>query len=113
MLMRVGDATIVADQVETAFERAARRRGLLGRDSLAPDAALIIAPCNAVHTFFMRFAIDVVFVARDGSVVKVKRAVGPARMAASPGAFATVEFAAGAADRAGLAPGDVLALVMK
>lgn len=109
--MRVGDAAIVARHVEAAVDSASRRRGLLGRDSLPADAALIIAPCSAVHTFFMRFPIDVVFVRRDGAVVKVRHTLGPSRMTAAPGAFATIELAAGAAARVGLEPGDLLTLV--
>jgi uncharacterized protein len=50
-----------------ADTRAARRRGLLGRDDL--DGALMIAPCRSVHTIAMRFAIDVAYVDRDGSVI--------------------------------------------
>ena len=58
--------TTVASAVEIADTSATRRRGLLGRDGLDPSAALIIVPCSSVHTFFMRFAIDVVFVDRGG-----------------------------------------------
>jgi uncharacterized membrane protein (UPF0127 family) len=97
--------TIIADRIEAALEGAVRRRGLLGRDSLDPSVAFIIAPCPAVHTFFMRFAIDLVFVARDGRVLKVRSNVGPWRIAFSFGAFATIEMAAGSIDRTGMAPG--------
>ncbi len=109
-LVRAIDGKVVADRVEAAFESATRRRGLLGRDGLAPGAALIIAPCNAVHTFFMRFPIDVVFVARGGAVVKIAHDVAAWRMRAAPTAYATIEFAAGAAAKAGLAVGDTLSL---
>ena len=85
----------VATTVETAFDSATRRRGLLGRDGLAEGHALVLAPCNAVHTFRMRFAIDVLFVARDGVVTKVVERLGTWRMAASFRAFATIEFRAG------------------
>ncbi len=109
-LIRPRDGAVVARRLEAAFDSATRRRGLLGRDTLAADAALVIAPCNAVHTFFMRFAIDVVFVAGDGTVVKIARGVAPFRMTASPSAFATIEFAAGAPGVGDLMPGDVLAV---
>jgi uncharacterized membrane protein (UPF0127 family) len=99
----------VATTVESAFDSASRRRGLLGRDGLAPGTVLILAPCSAVHTFFMRFPIDVVFVRRDGTVAAVRTSLRPWRMAAGRGAFAALEFAAGAA--AELVPGDRLALV--
>jgi uncharacterized protein len=99
---------IVASTLETAFGSADRRRGLLGRDSLAEGTALIIAPCNAVHTFFMRFPIDVVFAARDGRVVKVRARVRPWRLTAALGGFATIELPAGAAEHGDVRQGDVL-----
>lgn len=98
----------LATVVELAADSAARKRGLLGRDGLAPGHALVIAPCNGVHTFAMRFAIDVIFAARDGRVVKIARAVPARRIAFAVGAFAAIEMAAGEAERAGLAVGDRL-----
>lgn len=109
-LVRAVDGKVVADRVEAALESATRRRGLLGRDGLASGAALIIAPCNAIHTFFMRFPIDVVFVARSGAIVKIAHGVAAWRMRAALSAYATIEFAAGAAADAGLAVGDTLSL---
>ena len=98
----------LATVVELAADSAARKRGLLGRDGLAPGHALVIAPCNGVHTFAMRFAIDVIFAARDGRVVKIARAVPARRIAFAVGAFAAIEMAAGEAERAGLVVGDRL-----
>lgn len=110
-LVRVPDGNVVAARVEGALDSATRRKGLLGRDALAADAALIIAPCSAVHTFFMRFAIDVVFVSRDGRVLKIAPAVVPWRTTGSLRAYAVIELAAGSAARAELRAGDQLALV--
>ena len=99
---------VVASALEVAFDSEVRRRGLLGRTGLAPDAVLIIAPCNGVHTFFMQFAIDVAFVGRDGTVLKLYRDLNPWRMAFALRAFAALEFGAGAIERAGIAAGDRL-----
>ncbi len=63
----------VAMSVEIAGTRKSRRRGLLGRDRLDEASAMLLAPCTAVHTAGMRFAIDVVFVDRQGYAVKVVR----------------------------------------
>lgn len=79
--------------------------GLLGRRALAPEQALLIVPCNNVHTFFMRFAIDVVFLDREGVVLSVVPALLPWRVAAAWRAHACLELAAGGAARLGLAPG--------
>src|SRR5262245_5333900 len=99
---------IVARELIPAFDSASRRKGLLQRDSMPEDSALIIAPSNAVHTFFMRFAIDIAFVAKDGRVVKLRHGVRPWRIAAAWRAFAVVELPVGALERAGVQPGDIL-----
>ena len=99
---------IVAHDLLPAFDSAQRRKGLLGRDGLADGSALIIAPCGAVHTFFMRFPIDIAFVARDGRVIKVRTAVPRSRIAVALRAFAVVELAGGSLARSGTVPGDIL-----
>jgi uncharacterized membrane protein (UPF0127 family) len=101
---------VVAHDVRTAFDSATRRKGLLGLDGMPPGSALIIAPCSAIHTWFMRFAIDIAFVAKDGRVVKVKRALGPWRMSGALSAHAVVELPAGALSSARTDRGDVLTL---
>lgn len=69
---------------------------------------MVIAPTNAIHTFFMRFAIDVAFVAKDGRVVKIVRDLRPWRLAAAWGGFAVVEMASGELARRSVAVGDSL-----
>lgn len=96
--------------VETAFDRKTRNRGLLGRSSLADNAALILAPCNSIHTFFMRFAIDVVFVDRDGHIRRARQSLGPWRIQAAFRAFAVIELASGALERSDTRVGDRLYL---
>jgi uncharacterized membrane protein (UPF0127 family) len=98
----------LATTVETAFNSVSRKKGLLGRDGLAEDTALVIAPCSAVHTFAMRFPIDVIFARRDGRVVKVRSAMRASRISAAIGAFAVVEMAAGSIDRADVRVGSRL-----
>jgi uncharacterized membrane protein (UPF0127 family) len=104
---------VVATEVELAADSKSRRRGLLGRDAMTPDSAFIIAPCNAVHTFFMRFPIDVVFTDRSGQVLAVRCRVRPWRVAVWFRAFATIELPDGTAERVGLAAGDRIAIVRK
>jgi hypothetical protein len=98
----------VARRLELAGDSKTRRRGLLGRPGLDPDSALILAPCNGIHTFFMRFRIDVAFVGRTGRVLKVVPGLRPWRIALSTGAFATVELAEGVILRTDLRVGDQL-----
>jgi uncharacterized membrane protein (UPF0127 family) len=100
----------VATRVEGAFDSATRRKGLLGRDGLEPGVGLVIAPTNLVHTFAMRFPIDILFVSRDGRVLKVRHAVPQRRIAGAWGAFAVVELAAGGLRGSKTEQGDVLEL---
>ena len=99
---------VVADTLLTAFDSATRRQGLLQRDAFPEGNALIIAPSNAIHTFFMRFAIDVAFVAKDGRVLTLRRELRPWRIAAAWRGFAVVELPVGTLDRADTRPGDTL-----
>jgi uncharacterized protein len=98
----------IATDVELAETRAERRRGLLGRDRLDPSAALVLTPCVAVHTAFMRFAIDVVFLDHDGYAVKLVNDLVPWRIAAAARAHSVVELAAGSLRRHEVAVGDRL-----
>ena len=97
---------VVVPDLEVAVESATRKKGLLGRDGLASGTGLVIAPTNAVHTFFMRFPIDIVFVTRAGEVVKISPAVRAWRMAAALRGYAVIELGTGEAARAGLKVGD-------
>jgi uncharacterized membrane protein (UPF0127 family) len=101
----------LATHVMRAFESRSRRTGLLGRRSLPHDAALVLAPCAAVHTAFMRFPIDVIFARRDGVVTKVCDGLRPWRVAVSLRAFAVIEVDAGVARRTGTCKGDRLAFM--
>ena len=79
-------------------------------DEFPIDSALILAPCSSIHTLFMRFPIDVVFVASDGRVMRVFHALAPWRIGWTFRAFAAVELPAGTALRSGVRPGDKLRL---
>ena len=100
----------VATHLEAALDSASRRKGLLGRDGLEPGVALVIAPTNLVHTFSMRFPIDICFASRGGRVVKVRRAVPRRRIAGAFGGYAVIELAAGQLEASGTREGDQLYL---
>ena len=99
---------VVASVVEVANTRATRRRGLLGRDGLDQTAAMVLSPCCSIHTAFMRFPIDVAFVDREGTVMRIVPDLGPWRMAIAVRAHAVVEFAGGCLSRRDLQVGDRL-----
>ena len=71
---------VLVDAVEDAKSLWSRMRGLLGRANLPADQALWISPCNSIHTFFMKFTIDAVFVDDQFVVRKVVRGVRPWRL---------------------------------
>jgi uncharacterized membrane protein (UPF0127 family) len=85
---------VLATTIEPAFDSATRRRGLLGRSEFADGSALIIAPCSAIHTFFMQMKIDVVFASRSGRVLKTYSTLRAWRAAFAVGAFAVIELPA-------------------
>ena len=105
-----GTSVVACERCLLADTAWLRLRGLLGRRSLEPGDGLWLAPGNSIHMFFMRFAIDAVFVDRDGVVLDVVPGLRPWRMAMRRGAKAVLEVAAGEAERLGLAPGDRVAL---
>lgn len=110
-LMNERTRCAVADEVEVALSRTARRRGLLGRDGLAPFSALVLAPCASVHTMFMRFAIDVVFVDATGRAVRIVRDLLPWRAAIASSAHVAIELPAGTLASRDVTVGDPLYLV--
>jgi uncharacterized membrane protein (UPF0127 family) len=103
----------VATDLLIAFDSASRNTGLLHHKSLDPQTALFIAPCNSIHTFFMKFSIDVAFMAKDGRVIKRRTRIPPWRLSMSLRAHSVIEFAAGVLDEADVRAGDRLAVVPK
>ena len=100
-------------RIATAASFWRRFIGLLGRAGMAPDEALLITPCNNIHTLFMRFAIDAVFLDRDGVIVAIVPQLRPWRFAVARAAYACLELAAGGASRYALAPGQTLAALAR
>ena len=95
---------------ETAF---ARLRGLLGRSGLPSGEGMLLRPASSIHTGFMRFAIDAVFLDQNDRVLKVAAELPPWRMAACKGSRAVLELPAGEAERRGLEPGVSLTQVWR
>jgi hypothetical protein len=106
--VRTESGKLVCERCEIAESMFARARGLLGRSGLEPGGGMLIDHAGSVHMFFMRFPIDVVFLARDRTVVRVKHRLGPWRVAAARRAVASLELPAGRAAEVGVEKGDVL-----
>ena len=84
--------------------------GLMVRRSLPSHEGLLIDPCNSVHTFFMRFPIDVLFLDEDNRVLKIATELRPFRVAVGRGARRVLEIAAGRAASVGVRAGDKVTL---
>ena len=108
--LETGDGRIVCERCARAESPLQRMRGLLGRSSLAPGQGILLRPAGSIHTAFMRFPIDAVFVDGEGRVLKIAGSIPPWRTAAAKGAKAVVELPAGAAASVQLAPGEQLLL---
>jgi len=106
VLVDAGSGAPLVERTSLARTVWTRARGLLGRAPLGPGEGLWIEPCQGVHTCFMSFPIDVVFVDREGTILAVREALRSWRFTRIYGqSRAVLELAAGEARRIGLAPG--------
>ncbi|MHB1629243.1 MAG: DUF192 domain-containing protein [Bacilli bacterium] len=96
---------VIVSRLAVADSFFTRLRGLLGKKSLASDEGLWLDACHSIHTFFMRFAIDVVFIDADGCVAAVHACVAPGKVVTAKRAVHTIELPAGACERLGLKEG--------
>ena len=101
--------TVLADRVDVADTGAKRRTGLLKHTGLAPGEGLWIVPCEAVHSFGMKFAIDVVYLDRKKKVRKTRPNMVPRRISGCLLADSVLELPVGAIEASGTQAGDQLA----
>lgn len=100
--------SIIANRVEVAGSNVKRSKGLLGRKGLHPGEGMWIIPCEAVHTFFMQFPIDLVYLDRKHRVKKVRSAVPAWRLSACLSAHSVIELPAGTIRETRTERGDLL-----
>src|SRR5437763_1767080 len=108
--VRVSGGGAVCARCEIAESLFARMRGLLGRSELPAGHGMMINPAPSVMTYFMRFPIDVVFIDKTYTIVKIVHSLGPWKAAGARGAAAALELPAGTAARLDLQAGTKLAL---
>jgi len=102
--------TMLADRADIADTSATRNKGLLKHAGLAEGEGLWIVPCEGVHSFFMKFAIDVVFINKKRVVTKVRPNMVKSRIAFSVRAHSTLELPVGMIQKSQTAVGDQLDL---
>jgi uncharacterized membrane protein (UPF0127 family) len=100
--------TVLAQAADVADSSAKRRTGLLKHERLAPGEGLWIVPCESVHTFFMKFPIDLVYLDKKRKVKKVRHAVPAWRLSACLSAHSVLELPAGTVEQTRTAVGDEL-----
>ena len=109
VVRNVSKDKVLATRAAEARSFAARFKGLMGQTELPLGHALHIVPCNSIHTFFMRIAIDAVFLDTAHKVVKVLPAMAPWRISAVYfSAHSVLELPAGVAEASGTIEGDQL-----
>jgi hypothetical protein len=87
--------SVLAESLQVADTGGTRRKGLLGRPSFSPGEGLWIIPCESVHTFFMAFAIDLIYLDREKRVRKLRGDVAPWRLSACISAHSVLELPPG------------------
>jgi uncharacterized membrane protein (UPF0127 family) len=102
--------TLLADRADIADTSATRNKGLLKHTGLAEGEGLWIVPCEGVHSFFMKFAIDVVFINKKRIVTKLRPNMVKSRIALSLRAHSTLELPVGMIQKSQTAVGDQLDL---
>lgn len=110
--LKTVEGQVVCERCLVADSPLPRMRGLLGRRGLESGEGLLLKPAGSVHTFFMRFPIDVVFLSREGDVLKVARALPAWRLAGARRAKAALELGADEAERRGISVGTRLDLTV-
>ena len=99
---------MLAEAADIANTSQKRRMGLLRHESLPEGCGLWIVPCEAVHTFGMKFPIDVVFLNRRRKILKIRANMAPRRISGCLRAHSVLELPAGTADKTQTKPGDTL-----
>ena len=102
---------LIADDVKVAENFFTRSIGLLSRKSISDNEALIIKPCCSIHTFFMKFAIDVLFVNRKNKIVGLYENVSPNQILPIYfSSYYVVELAAGQISNKNIQKDDIISL---
>lgn len=109
LTLRREDGRVVAESVTVADSTGRRLRGLLGKKELPSGHGVLLRPAWSIHTAFMRFPIDVVFLDADQIVIKIVPNLQSFKTASCRGAREVVELRAGECERRGLALGDRVA----
>lgn len=110
-VLNVTKGNVAAARADAARSPWSRFWGLMGRKRLPDGDGLHIVPCSSIHTAFMRFDMDAVFLNRENRVTRIVKRMRPFRVALGHGAHSVLEFAGGWADTAAIEEGDHLEFI--
>jgi len=99
------DRKVIIPKVSITENWIERARGLLGRAQLEEGEAMLISPCNSIHTFFMPYAIDVVYLDKKMHILKICSDLSPWSLSGCRTAFMVLELPARAASKNNLQTG--------
>lgn len=112
-LVNITNGSVLANSIELANTFKKRLKGLIGRHGLNCGEAVILYPCNSIHTFFMKFPIDVLFVDKEAVVLKTMENIKPFSL--SPritNSYMVVELPAGRLAATGTTAGNHLEIIV-
>jgi len=107
-ILNITRNTKIAVRAEVAGSGVKRSKGLLGRKGLDPGEGMWIVPCEAVHTFFMQFPLDLIYLDKKNCIKKVRSNVRPWRLSACLSAHSILELPVGAIRDSESQPGDIV-----
>ena len=109
MITNISKGTVLALRETKADNFFARAMGLMGRSNFSAQEAMVIVPCRSVHTFFMRFPIDIIFLDKDNRIIEIIESMKPFRLSRiNYRAYSVVELAAGTIHATQTTAGDSL-----
>ncbi len=103
---------VIATDIETAYSFWPRFKGLMLRKDMPEGSALHISPCPSIHTFFMKFSIDILYLNRKNEIIGMERALSPGKVGKRfTGGHSVIEFPAGSLHNSAVHVGDALDFV--
>ncbi|RKQ33297.1 DUF192 domain-containing protein [Oceanobacillus halophilus] len=110
-LINVNTDQMIADDVKSAYTFMSRFKGLMMKKSIAENAGLHISPCSSIHTFFMKFSIDIIYLNQNNEIVGIEESLEPGKIGKRfADAKSVIELPAGTHKRTSTVIGQKVAL---
>lgn len=108
----VMDGVTIADRVKRADGFLARLAGWMGKRQAEDAEGLLLSPCRQIHTFFMRFPIDVLYLSKTGEILKWEQSMPPGKIGPSVrGCASVLELVGGVGNGVGIRPGRIISFL--